>query len=59
MRSLHEAEPILEGEKWIATKWLQVAEDLDPNPAAAAAASNSSLGLGDDDDAGDRTGFGR
>lgn len=23
-RSLHEAEPIVEGEKWIATKWLQV-----------------------------------
>ena len=51
MRSLHEAEPILEGEKWIATKWLQVAaENPDPNPAAAAAASDSSMRCGDDDD---------
>jgi hypothetical protein len=25
-RSLHEAESVVQGEKWIATKWLQVAE---------------------------------
>ena len=26
-RSLHEAEPVAAGEKWIATKWMQVAEE--------------------------------
>ena len=28
VRSLHEAEPVIEGEKWIATKWLREDEDL-------------------------------
>ena len=27
VRSLHEAEPVAAGEKWIATKWMQVAEE--------------------------------
>ena len=37
-RSLHEAEPIVAGEKWIATKWLQVEEEDEEDDAGNAAA---------------------
>lgn len=45
VRSLHEAEAVLEGEKWIATKWLQLEEPSERNallPSTAAAKSAKS-----------------
>ena len=40
-RSLHEAEPIVAGEKWIATKWLQVEEEEEEDEGGDTAAEDA------------------
>ena len=43
-RSLHEAEPVVEGEKWIATKWLQVEDAARPGAASDARGARAVFG---------------
>jgi prolyl 4-hydroxylase len=42
--SLHEAEPVVEGEKWIATKWLQVEDAARPGAASDARGARAVFG---------------